>query len=146
MSVTYVFSRGDFRSRITGRDQDGIANTWNPSVTPWYPALGTYVSHYSVLEGRGLKDWTLCVVADGVFVPSQAYLDLEVLQLPEQVLSNQLNIGTLPTMNARLQLTDWGVTAVLGEQLGALLGRVAAAMGHTDDFDPAAFGLVPPEE
>lgn len=139
MAKTYVLSRAFEQPVVTARDASGRATDTHPTRVVWAPALYAWITNFSVIEGRGTRDWTLCVVADGQAVPAAADSDPDMRVIEGSDLAQSLSTAVRGRINSRLALTDLGVTATAGDTRRTLMRKIALALGHHTEFDVGRF-------
>lgn len=140
--MQYVLSRGFKQQAIVGRDGNGVAATRDPKrPNVFAPKLWEYGVPFSVWEGQAAgKNWTVCLVPDGVVLPAAALADPDI-----QVLSAASRSGTLTTnernsVESKIAATDFGALSVKStDSLDDVITTIRRdALGHA--MTPAVTG------
>jgi hypothetical protein len=121
---------------VTERSATGLATAWHPSKQVWIPRLYLYCGDFSVIEGRGTRNWAICIVPDGALVAPEAANDPKVIILTDPQLETPLSGGKLNQVNRWLADTDMTTRATTGMTLRELLRLIAIEMGHSDAVNP----------
>lgn len=94
------------------------------------PKLYIYMSNFEVKADAG--DWCVVIVDDASQIPAAAQTDPDIFVFDtEAELDTVLSGAKRNAVNSVLAQTAWGITAVAGDTVRKVLGKIRTAMGDS---------------
>jgi hypothetical protein len=106
----------------------GLFHPTKPNVR--VPKLYVYMSNFEVKADAG--NWCVVIVDDASQIPAAAQSDPDIFVFDTAAeLDTTLTAPRRNAVNSVLVQTTWGVTAVNGDTVRSVLGRIRAVMGDS---------------